>query len=102
MNEDIQEPLVIVRRQLTDWRTAKFRPTDLKGVRWEKPAKNAKGLAAGQLLSAQVSCDDIVEGELVHTGSYGPCPHTMKVHIAKKENEAQVFNHLAEQAGERA
>lgn len=94
-----EEPLVSVRRQLTDWRVAKFRPADIRGLRWEKPGKNAKGLAAGPLLSGQVSCDDVVEGELVHTGSYGPCPHAMKVHIAKKENDPRLFAQLAEQAG---
>ena len=94
-----EEQLVLVRRQLKDWRVAKYRLSDLTDVHWDRPSAGAKGPAAGSLLSAQVSCDAIVEGELSHTGSYGPCPHSIKVHIAKKENDPRVFARLAQLAG---
>ena len=94
-----EEPLVSVRRQLKDWRVAKYRLSDLTDVHWDRAGAGGKGSAAGPLLSAQVSCEAVVEGELSHTGSYGPCPHSIKVHIAKKENDPKVFARLAELAG---
>lgn len=96
-----EEILVTVRRQMKDWRVAKFRPVDLANLRWEKVRGQTKGPAPAPLLTAQVSCEAIVEGELSHTGSYGPCPHEIKVHIAKNENDPGLYAQLAAQAGKR-
>ena len=92
------EQFVWVRRQAKDWRLAKYRLADVSNVQWD-PSSGSKSTGNQPLLNGQVSCDALLEGELSHAGSYGPCPHTIKVHIVKKENDPKVFSRLAELAG---
>jgi hypothetical protein len=44
----------------------------------------------------------MVDGELPHAGVHGgPCPHTIKVVILKKDNTREVYRFFEEQAGPR-
>lgn len=89
---------VWVRRQINDWRLAKYRLEDVNGLHWDRVKPGPKA-PPQQLLTCQVSCEDAVEGELSHTGSHGPHPHEIKVHIVKKDNDPKIYARLVQQAG---
>lgn len=101
MSAEDTEKFVWVRRQMKDWRSAKCRLDSLSKIGWERASGPKGGGSQPPILCGHVSCEDILEGELSHSGSYGPCPHSIKVHIDKKENDPHVYADLAKQAGPR-
>lgn len=89
---------VWVRRQVTDWRLAKYRLEDVNRLHWDQ-VKTGPKTPPQPMLTAQVSCEDAIEGELSHTGSHGPHPHEIKVHIVKKDNDPAIYARLAQGTG---
>jgi hypothetical protein len=93
------EEYVVVRRQWNDWRTAKYRLSDVEDVRWDRFSGGVQAPAPQYFLHGYVRCDEAVEGEVAHSGMHGDCPHRIKACIVKKDNDKQVYQRLAEKAG---
>ena len=82
-----EEVLLIVRRHPGDYRTAKYRLSDIGGLRWDKLSGGVQRTAFGQYyLYGYVACNEAVEGNVAHSGVHGPCPHTIKVCILRQDN----------------
>jgi hypothetical protein len=47
-----------------------------------------------------IMCTDITEGEIAHSGSHGPCPHSIKICLLKRDNP-HIYDYLKSLAGER-
>lgn len=94
------EQIVWVRRQWDDsWRKASYRPRDIWNIHWDWVGGGVQAPTPQPFLHGYVSCRGMLEGELAHSGSHGPCPHVIKVCIVKKDNPPSVFSRLAEAAG---
>jgi hypothetical protein len=91
--------IVTVRREWNDWRKASYRLADLEGVHWSQITGGVGVPVPQPFIHGYVSCDQMLEGELAHSGSHGPCPHRIKVCIVKADNEPAVFRRLVQQAG---
>ncbi|MDY0257957.1 hypothetical protein [Gudongella oleilytica] len=51
-------------------------------------------------LYACMTCTDVEEGEIAHSGIHGPCQHNIKVYIPKSPN-SKYYKCLSEDAGEK-
>lgn len=96
---DDDEPLVWVRRQWNDWRQAKHRLCDFDGPRWSDMSGGVHARAPQPFMHGQVWCDGMLEGEVAHTGSHGPCPHRITVCVVKRDNAPAVYAMLLKRAG---
>ena len=85
---------VIVRRQWNDWQKASYAVGHLRDIRWMSISGGVRTLAPQPFLHALVQCDAMLEGEVAHSGVHGPCPHTIRVCIVKKDNDPAVFSLL--------
>jgi hypothetical protein len=92
-------PKVVVRRQWNDYRTANYSLDALTAVRWDFVSGGVKARTPQPFIHAVVLCDAMLEGELAHSGSHGPCPHKIKVCVVKKDNDPEVFAELIARAG---
>ncbi|HEX2173250.1 MAG TPA: hypothetical protein VHL09_12485 [Dehalococcoidia bacterium] len=92
------EEFIWVRRQANDWRLAKYRLEDVSHIHWDR-VKTGPKTPPQQMLTGLVSCEAAIEGEISHTGSHGPHPHEIKIHIIKKDNDAKVYARLLQQVG---
>jgi hypothetical protein len=81
------EPVVWVRRHWNDWRDAKYRIADVAGWHMSDVSGGINQSAPRPFIHAYVRCDGMIEGELAHSGSHGPCPHMIKVCVTKKMNK---------------
>lgn len=88
------EDFVIVRRHWNDWRKAKVRVTDLTGVHWDVKSGGVGSFSPRPMVYGYVSCDRIMEGELAHSCSHGPAPHSIKVVVVKKDNPSSLVRRL--------
>jgi len=94
--------LVRVRRQWNDYRVALYRIEDVTGAHWDQVSGGVQAKAPRYFIHAYVRCNGMVEGELPHSGLHaGPCPHTIKVVIVKKDNAPEVYRLFEQQAGPR-
>ena len=48
-----------------------------------------------------VQCDEAIEGEVAHSGTHGPCPHSIKVCALKSDNDKAIYSILLKKAGPR-
>lgn len=96
---DADEDCVWVRRQWNSPFSACYRLSDLRGVRWDRVSGGVHAPTPQPFLHAFVSCQLAVDGELAHSGTHGPCPHSIKVCIVKKDNPAGIFSKLLRLAG---
>ena len=92
--EQMDEKLVTVRRQWNSEMSATYRLQDVHNVHWDD---TSSGVLAGYFLHAHARCDSMLEGELDHSGTHGPCPHEIKVCIVKKDNDDPNVIRLLEQ-----
>ena len=98
MNEP-NESVVLVRRQWNDWRTAEYRLSDVEGVHWSRVSGGVGALAPQPFMNGYVRCDQTLGGELAHSRTHGPCPHSIKVCIVKKDNTSGIIQQLERLAG---
>ena len=89
-----------VRRQPNDYRIATYAFEDVKNYRWDNITGGSKQHTANWALFAIVSCTQMIEGEVGHSGIHGPCPHDIKVAITRKDNPAS-YDFLASLAGQK-
>lgn len=89
---------VWVRRQWNGT-SAKYLRADLTGVHWSQNAGGRGGRQPRQMIFGYVSCDGLVDGEIGHSGSHGPCPHSIKVCVVAKDNSSSTMALLRQQAG---
>jgi hypothetical protein len=92
-------PIASVRPDWRDWRIAHVPLVDLTDLHWDHVAGAAETRLAGPILYGFTLCDAVVAGELPHVAVGGPHPHSVKVCILKEDNDRQVFDRLALQAG---
>jgi hypothetical protein len=92
---------VWVRRQWNDHRQALYRLEDIRGLHWDSVSGGVRAKAPQQFLHGYVDCDAMLEGEIAHSGLHGPCPHSIKVCVLKKDNDPKVYRLLEKDAGER-
>ncbi len=90
---------VRVRRQWNDFREATYRLDDIGPTEWRQTSGGVGARSPYPGLYTWVSCDGAVGGEVAHSGTHGPCPHTIRVVINRKDNDAKVFDVLASRAG---
>ena len=93
------DPVVRVRRQWNSPEIATYNLGDVSGVHWSAVSGGVFDHAPQPFLHAYVQCDGAIEGEVAHTGSHGPCPHSIKVAIVKKDNPAALIAQLYSTAG---
>ena len=100
----MQDAFVIVRRQPSDYRTAKYLISSFESPHWDTVSGGIRiTLFNQQFIYGYVQCTDAVEGEVAHSGEHGiddhgPCPHRIKVCALRKDNE-DVYGILLEMAG---
>lgn len=92
--DDSGGQFVRVRRQWNDWRKAKYRLEDLEHVHWSYMSGGVQAPTPRPFMHAYVRCDAAVEGEVAHSGTHGPCPHSIKVCIVQKDNSKSVIEAL--------
>jgi hypothetical protein len=91
---------VRIRRQINDTRIGIADFSSLSGFKWDTISGGVQSVAPQPFIHAYVWCDE-VEGELPHSGSHGPCPHSIKVVIVKKDNTPEVWEKILKKAGPR-
>jgi hypothetical protein len=84
---------------MRDWRRALYRLSEIKNIHWAIVSGGVGARAPDYFLYGYVNCQAALEGEIAHSGTHGPCPHSIKVVILKKDNEPEVMRLLMEEAG---
>lgn len=95
----MKEEHVWVRRQWSDYRRAKYGLADVQKIHWSDTSGGVNAVSPHFFLHGYVPCDGMLEGELAHSGTHGPCPHDIKVCITKSDNDQGLFSKIAEIAG---
>ena len=91
---------VWVRRQWNSYNKAKYKLTDISGIRWDTISGGVNAPAPQPFIHGYVSCDGMSEGALDHSGIHGACPHpNIKVCIVKIDNDPMVFAKILDIAG---
>lgn len=94
------EELIIVTRQKGDYKSAAVKWENLVDVHWGTTSGGIRRYTGTQGIYAYMTCTDIEEGEISHSGIHGPCPHEIKVYIPRGSNK-EYYKYIAEEAGER-
>lgn len=95
------EKYVWIVRQKGDWKKGKVRLTDLRSVKWDRISGGARINAGMWGLYGYIYCNEIIEGEIGHSGIHGPCPHNIKIHIQECDNDKVIYDELVARAGEK-
>jgi hypothetical protein len=90
---------VWVRRQAGDYKKAKYHFGSLENPHWDTVSGGIQINMPQAYIFGYVMCNEIIEGELAHSGIHGPCPHRIKVCVVKSDNSPDVINKLIEIAG---
>ena len=85
---------VWVRRQFNDYRDAKYELDAFESPHWDTMSGGVNAIALQPFIHGYVMCNEMIEGELAHSGTHGPCPHRIKVCVVKKVNDPDVYNYL--------
>ena len=56
--------IIQVRRQWNDWRSARYRASDIEGWRWDRFSGGVNAPAPQPFVHAYVSCDAMIGGDL--------------------------------------
>ena len=88
------ETLIVVRRHWNDIRSASVRFADVNGFRWDQVSGGVQRRSPRPMIYAYMQCTDVQEGELSHSASHGPCPHTIKVVVVARDNSPAVMRAL--------
>ena len=94
------EELIVVTRQKVDHRSATVKWDNLSGVHWGTTSGGVRRYTGTQGIYAYMTCTDIEDGEISHSGIHGPCPHNIKVYIPSGANK-EYYKYIAKEAGER-
>ncbi len=93
-------PLIVIRRQFDDARTARCRVSDLRNVHWDFVSGGAQRRAPWPFMYGYVWCNDLLEADdFPHSCLHGARPHSIKVCIVKKDNDSQIYGGMLKQAG---
>jgi hypothetical protein len=95
-----REITVTVKRQWDDHRRATFRIDDLEGLRWDRISGGVQAVTPQPFVHAYVWCNDMIKGELTHSGAHGPCPHRIKVCLIMADNR-DLWSEVLRRAGPR-
>jgi len=91
---------VNVRRQWNGHRSATFRIDDLDDWRWDTISGGVNAVAPQPFVHAYGWCNGMIDGEIAHSGTHGPCPHRIKVCLTRNDNQA-VWSEVLKRAGPR-
>ncbi len=92
------EQYVWVVRHKGDWKKGKVKLSDVKNLRWDDISGGIRKYTGTCELYGYIWCNQIIEGEIGHSGIHGPCPHNIKVLIQKCDNDNGIYNDLAAEA----
>jgi hypothetical protein len=95
------QTFVWVRRDPKNYKTAKYRLADVNQIDWDNVSGGVGGRAGQWFLYGHVQCDQMVEGDLAHSGTHGDCPHEIKICILKTDNDSATYKRLMEITGPR-
>lgn len=98
MKEMTGEELIVVTRHKIDHKVGRVKFENLGGFRWDTTSGGANVYAGTIGLYAYMTCTDLEDGEIGHSGIHGKCPHDIKVYIPKGPNK-KYYRFLAEEAG---
>lgn len=94
-----EQVYIWVRRQWNDYRKAKYKLGDISNVHWDNISGGVYARAPQYFLHGYVWCNEMLEGELAHSGIHGDCSHNIKVCIVKKDNAPEVYARLTRKVG---
>jgi len=78
--------VITVRRHWNDWRSATYRRTDVSELHWTNVSGGVRAPLPAPFVHGYVLCDAMISGELAHSCSHGPPPHSILVCVLKKDN----------------
>ena len=87
-----------VRRQ-QNGTVGKVRLDGFRDRHWSGIAGGRGRPTPGYFIFGYISCDAVLEGEVGHTGSHGPCPHRIKVCVTRKGNDPAIYDMLVAVVG---
>lgn len=90
--------IVNVRRQWNGSDGASYRLQDISGFRWSSVSGGVRRGSPHSSLYAEVDCQGMIDGHLNHSGTHGPCPHSIKVCIVKADNDKRTYAQLLKMA----
>lgn len=100
--EDFEERLVYVRRHTDDEKLGTVKYRSLRAVSWRRISGGINKRDGQFMLYAKVWCNEFLDGTTVsHSCRHGAPPHDIRVVIQKCDNEKDVYEQLAKEAGER-
>jgi hypothetical protein len=100
MSEIPDGELIVVSRHKIDHKKASVKIENLRDFRWDTTSGGAKVYTGTIGLYADMTCTDLEDGKIGHSGIHGKCPHNIKVYIPKQQNK-KYYSLLAEKAGDR-
>jgi len=89
---------VFIRRQWNDWRIAKVEFSKLKNLHWSHYSGGVYTPCPQPFIHGYVLCTDVI-GEIAHSGMHGPCPHSIKVCVIKKDNDTKIWQEILKIVG---
>lgn len=92
------DPVVYIRRQWNDWRIAQVLLSQLSGLGWDTVSGGVQAPAPQPFIHGYVWCTDVI-GDIAHSCTHGPPPHSIKVCVVKKDNAPAVFRRLLDIVG---
>jgi hypothetical protein len=78
--------IVSVRRQPTDWRVALYDRAQVSSLHWSDVSGGVNVSLTHPFVHGYVLCNAMISGELAHSCSHGPPPHSILVCLLKKDN----------------
>lgn len=88
-------------RQMGDYLKGKVLADNIVNLKWDMVSGGTQKYTGIWGLYGYIYCNQIIEGEIGHSGIHGSCPHYIKIFIQKCDNEEEVYNALAKQAGKK-
>jgi len=79
---------------MTSYLIASYPLDSIRRPHWSDVSGGVYARAPQPLLHAYVMCDEMLEGEIDHSGEHGPCPHEIKVCIVKKDNDPEIYDEV--------
>jgi hypothetical protein len=90
----VDEPIVYVRRQWSDWSVGTVRLSSIDGLHMDNVSGGVKTVAPRAFLHGYILCTDIIDGGIAHSCRHGPPPHNIKVCIVQCDNDRDIYASL--------
>ncbi len=87
----MSDEIVVVRRHWDDWRRATVRRSSLGGLRMDRVSGGVGRVSPYPMVYGYIWCDQIIDGELVHSCEHGPPPHEIKVVVVEDDNTRKLM-----------